>query len=68
MIARIVKFPIRPPFYVEVMPDDGGWLVRVRSHGWLHSNRASALHDAQWLARNHGLPVRERVFSTTSTT
>jgi hypothetical protein len=34
------------------------WLVLAGSHGWSHGDQRSALTDAQWLAANHGLPIR----------
>lgn len=39
--------------------DGAGWLVCARYHGWLHGDRRAALADAQWLAWNLALPVRE---------
>jgi hypothetical protein len=36
----------------------GAWLVVAREHGWLHGSYFAALADAQWLARNLGLPIR----------
>jgi hypothetical protein len=37
----------------------GGWLALAGSHGWLCGSRADAIAEAEWLARNLGLPVRE---------
>ena len=57
MTARIIKFPPRAILVSEA--PEGGWYVIVRSHGWLHGDRRSAIADARWLSRNYGLPVRE---------
>jgi hypothetical protein len=38
---------------------DSGWLALWGSHGWLFGSHADAIAEAQWLARNLGLPVRE---------
>ena len=53
----VIRFPPKAIFIAE---DDGAWLVFTpRGHGWLHGSRRSAIHDAYWLSRNYGLPVRE---------
>ena len=52
----VVRFPPRAVFVAQA---DDGWLVLVRGHGWLHGSRRSSIHDAYWLSRNYGLPVRE---------
>jgi hypothetical protein len=58
MTAQIIPFP-RPPFAVRVTrEDEGGWLVLVGSHGWLHGDEDGAREDARWLAANYGVPVR----------
>jgi hypothetical protein len=57
--ARVVRFPTRRCAAVWILEHDGGWLVLARDHGWIHGDRRSALADAQWLARNLGLPMRE---------
>jgi hypothetical protein len=36
-----------------------GWLVLARDHRWTHGDYYSALADAEWMARNLGLPIRE---------
>jgi hypothetical protein len=45
---------------VWLLLDCDGWLVLARDHGWIHDDYYSALADAQWMARNLGLPVRYR--------
>jgi hypothetical protein len=59
MSAVVIPFPSRAPFDVVVSRDNEAWLVRVRSHAWLHGDRHSAMRDAHWLARNHGTRIRE---------
>jgi hypothetical protein len=68
MSATIIPFPKRgKPFTCErsekrgivVQWDaDDGWYVVRGSHGWIHSDVASAWADAQWLADNLAIPVR----------
>jgi hypothetical protein len=58
--ARILRFPARNAAAIIISEAaEGGWLVLARDHGWLPGDRHSALADAQWLAWNLGLPVRE---------
>ena len=58
--AHIIRFPARNAAAIFISEAaEGGWLVLPRDHGWLHCDRRSALADAQWLAWNLGLPVRE---------
>jgi hypothetical protein len=58
--SAVVRFPPRRAHCVRIVRDAaGGWLVIAYSHGWLHGNRRAAIADAQWLARNLKLPVRE---------
>jgi hypothetical protein len=61
MTARIIQFPIprRTPFAVHVVRESEAWLVICRQHGWLHGDRAAALKDARWLAKNFDLPIKE---------
>jgi hypothetical protein len=60
MNARIIRFPARNAAAIFIREAaEGGWLVLVRDHGWLHGERRAALEDAHWLAWNLGLPVRE---------
>jgi hypothetical protein len=49
---------LRRTVAVRITQDDGGWLVVVGAHGWLHGNERSALADARWLAGNFDLPIR----------
>lgn len=37
----------------------GGWLVTLGDHGWLFGSLREARAEAQWLARNHSLPIHE---------
>jgi hypothetical protein len=37
----------------------GGWLCLAGSHGWLFGSLREARHEAQWLARNLAVPIRE---------
>jgi hypothetical protein len=58
--ARVIRFPARnaAAIFVREAPE-GGWLVLARDHGWQHGDRAAAIRDAQWLAKNLSLPIRE---------
>ena len=57
--SSIIRFPPRRSAAVWLMrAREGGWLVLARGHGWLHGDRNSAIADAQWLAENYGLPIR----------
>jgi hypothetical protein len=59
-MSNIIRFPARNAAAIFVSEAaEGGWLVLARDHGWLHGDRRSALADAQWLARNLGLSIRE---------
>jgi hypothetical protein len=61
MSARIIPFQQwrRAPFAVELMRENEAWLVRVRSHAWVHGDKHSALRDARRLSRNFGIPIKE---------
>ena len=60
MAASVLRFPPRRIAAVFVCEDDGGWLVLgPRGQGWTHGDRHSAIADAEWLARNFGLPIRD---------
>jgi hypothetical protein len=63
MSGGVLRFPLRQTGAILICKerDGAGWLVCARNHGWLHGDRRSALADAQWLANNFGLPVREIV-------
>jgi hypothetical protein len=55
----IEHFPMRRVACVWLLREtSGAWLVLAREHGWLHGSYFAALADAQWLARNLGLPIR----------
>jgi hypothetical protein len=56
----VERFPMRRAACVWLLLDCDGWLVLARDHGWIHDDYYSALADAQWMARNLGLPVRYR--------
>jgi hypothetical protein len=57
--GSVLRFPHRCIAAVFVCEDDAGWLVLgPRGHGWTHGDRHSATTDAEWLARNLGLPIR----------
>jgi hypothetical protein len=59
-MTAVIRFPPRQIAAVWLLQaTEGGWLVLARDHGWLHGDRRSTLVDAQWLAWNLGLPVRE---------
>jgi hypothetical protein len=55
---RIVRFPPLRSAVIWVLQDEGAWLVLVGSNGWLHGDQNSAITDAQRLAENYGLPIR----------
>lgn len=60
MTAAVVRFPPRRLAAVWILPlAESGWLVLHGAHGWIHGDYGDACADAQWLARNCGLPVRE---------
>jgi hypothetical protein len=41
--------------------DGPGWLALVGASGWLCGSLDEARREAQWLANNFGLPVRDIV-------
>jgi hypothetical protein len=61
MTAAVVRFPLRRARSILIVRerDGGGWLVLQNEHGWLHGDRRAAIAEAQWLANNFGVPVRE---------
>jgi hypothetical protein len=59
MTARILQFPPRGPFDVVLMREGPAWLVIAREHGWLHGDRHGAIREAQRLAQNLGVAIRE---------
>jgi hypothetical protein len=56
--GTIVRFPGRRSCAVLIVRDGPTWVVLAGSHGWQHGSRREADHDAQWLGRNLGLPIR----------
>jgi hypothetical protein len=63
MTASIIRFPLRRVCWVLIVRerDGAGWLALCGSCGWLFGSLVEARHEAGWLARNSGLPVREIV-------
>ena len=55
---NIIRFPSRRFYAIRIIEDSAGILVLAGDHGWRHGDAFSAFADAQWLARNWGLPVR----------
>jgi hypothetical protein len=66
--AAVLTFPARGPFAVDIERERDGeaWLVRCRSHGWLHGSSDDALKDARAIA--HGFNVAVRRFGIHLTT
>jgi hypothetical protein len=63
MTATVIQFP-RPARAdaIRIRHRAGEWLVLTpKGHAWLHATLGAARADAQWLARNFGLPIREVV-------
>jgi hypothetical protein len=62
--ATIIPFPTARRsrshrFAIVVHHDErDGWYVVRGSHGWIHSDVASAWADAAWLSNNLGFPIR----------
>ncbi len=61
MTARILKFPERGPFVVRVRPNEDGWLVICRVHGWLHGDQHEAIADAEFVAGTFGVAVEVKL-------
>jgi hypothetical protein len=60
MSAAVIRFPPRRFAAIWILPlAESGWLVLHGAHGWLHGDYGAAIADAQWLARNTGLPIRD---------
>jgi hypothetical protein len=55
--GKIISFPARGPFTVQVAREDQAWLVVCRSHGWLHGSRREALAVASAIASGFGVAV-----------
>jgi hypothetical protein len=55
--STIIRFPARHAV-IWIAREGPAWIVLARSHGWIHSDYASALADAKWLAKNFGFPIR----------
>jgi hypothetical protein len=60
MTAAVVPFPPRRLRAICILPlrEAAGWLVLHGAIGWLHGDYSDAIADAQWLAKNTGLPIR----------
>jgi hypothetical protein len=56
--TAVVRFPMRRSPAVWVMREGEAWIVVAGAHGWAHGSRQAADHDAAWLGRNLGLPIR----------
>jgi len=57
----IERFPMPHSAVVWLLREaSGAWLVLARDAGWIHGDYRSALADAEWMARNLGLPIRYR--------
>jgi hypothetical protein len=57
--GELIEFPRRHFFSVRILRDAESWLLLAGEHGWAHGDERSALADAEWLAANLSLPVRE---------
>jgi hypothetical protein len=58
--ASVVRFPQRRAQAIWIVPGrDDPWIVLAGEHGWSHGDHHSAITDAEWLARNFGLPIRD---------
>jgi hypothetical protein len=57
-LMNVERFPPRRAAVVWLLLDRDGWLVIGGDHGWSHGSYHSALADAEWTARNLGLPIR----------
>ena len=54
----VERFPMRRSRAIWITREGPAWFVLAGENGWLHGSRGEADRDAQWLARNLGLPVR----------
>jgi hypothetical protein len=58
--ASVLAFPPNRSRAICIIPgSDDPWLVLAGSRGWVHGDHDSATADAQWLADNFGLPIRD---------
>ena len=55
MSARVLPFPQRAPFAVQIVREADAWLVVCRQHGWLFGSRGEALAEARDLAHGFGV-------------
>ena len=46
----------RGPFVVWVRPNADGWLITVKSHNWLHTDKCNAIRD-EFVASTFGVAV-----------
>lgn len=63
MRGQVIRFPLRAVPAVIVCRERGeeGWLTIVGNHGWVSGSLREARHEARWLSRNTGLPIRELI-------
>jgi hypothetical protein len=58
--SNIIRFTGQTTvIWVAPVRDGPGWLALAGSNGWLFGTRHDAMREAQWLARNFRLPIRE---------
>jgi hypothetical protein len=56
--ARVLRFPPRAPFNIEITREGLAWLVIARDHGWLHGDQHSAMKTARELAEGWRAAIR----------
>jgi hypothetical protein len=61
MSAAVIRFPPRRLAAILIVRerDGDGWLALAGSHGWLFGSLSEARREANWLARNLSLSIRE---------
>jgi hypothetical protein len=58
--ASILRFLPRRAQAIWIVPGrDDPWIVLAGEHGWSHGDHRSAAADAEWLAHNFGLSIRD---------
>lgn len=60
MTARILQFPPRGPFAVQIVREDPAWLVICKQHAWLFGSRREAMAEAREIADGYAVAVAER--------